>query len=831
MLTESADRIAHKPAPVGHLPTEHRGEILLPQPLSSPVRGWIDGLTPPVKKEGRTIELSLPGVVGQWTLLAENRHAKRSPRTRVERPDPSKLGMERLLMIVDRSTGDRIPWNTGLKRELEMGNLGTKYVRANALPEDKKVIPHLEPISYLSDANKIAWMRAFLGWAYKAVLTQNVDSQVGMSEHTGLVHFLTEMYSRMSVKGAKPMSECGQGIPVYAARQEIRTGREGLMTSDWGNKLFIVAGRKVVDSLFTGASTKSESDLGDRMESAFNLSFCAKEGAFDWSWLGLDLASERSADELLVSMEWQCDKESEQQLVQAFLDIPWPCAAATLRLMQMCDLCDNGMLQLPACSSQVTVNGYSLYIQLLNYTAHIKDGASCVGMYTAEVGQWGGIKDQSVPVVRGLLSDADLRKANHYCSDYAAIYISVNGHRQWPSMGQPLIHFIATLIGNARAAFIQEMIALRKKQAQAKASGVDVDTFPKRDWTAKVKWYNSGAHPRAGPPKERVDSLLSTTPIFKAAMAGGVADAKALWPEVVPGGQWSSASDTAEWEGKWRCTNVKPLEVWRSQGTGVGLPLIIPLNENPMKDKALMDQLVDSGSRTIKGVAAVNGLALRKMRVGRDIRDQVSGFEEAAAEMESVMKAVRKLDIKPHNEMVSGKLPDTYSIFKRGVGSKEGEESETTLEEEESEEEEPKEKDDEVDFDVTDEEVEFEEEKDEEEVQPDEPPEPEWPDIMNGPLKGEGTFDVEPYTGDPRFPYAAVWPVKRPDKEILPQGLGIRMVYQHRHGHFTTVTRVVAASPGGLPKVIISYAVEAMPKTQGLDPVTQSHGRSKLSGI
>ena len=127
-----------------------------------------------------------------------------------------------------------------------------------------------------------------------------------MSEHTGLVHFLTEMYSRISVKGAKPMSECGQGIPVYAAGQEIRTGREGLMTSDWGNKLFRVAGRKVVDSLFTGASTKSESDLGDRMESAFNLSFWAKEGAFDWSWLGLDLVNERLMDELLVSMEWQC---------------------------------------------------------------------------------------------------------------------------------------------------------------------------------------------------------------------------------------------------------------------------------------------------------------------------------------------------------------------------------------------------------------------------------------------------------------------------------------------------------------------------------------------
>ena len=234
-------------------------------------------------------------------------------------------------------------------------------------------------------------------------------------------------------------------------------------------------------------------------------------------------------------------RESEQQLVHTLLDIPWPCAAAALRLLQMCDLCDNGLLQVPAkcpwCSAQVTVNGYSLYMQLTNYTAHLKDGGSCVGMYTAVIDQWGTILDQAVPIVKGLLSDGDLREANSYSSDSATIYISVNGHRQWPSMGQPLIHFIATLIGNAREAFIQEMIALRKRQAHAKATGED---FPKKDWTAKVKWYKSTSHPRAGPPKERVDSLLSMTPIFKAVMAGGEAEAKALWPEVAPGAGWST---------------------------------------------------------------------------------------------------------------------------------------------------------------------------------------------------------------------------------------------------------------------------------------------------
>ena len=111
-------------------------------------------------------------------------------------------------------------------------------------------------------------------------------------------------------------------------------------------------------------------------------------------------------------------------------------------------------------------------------------------------------------------------------------------------------------------------------------------------------------------------------------------------------------SEVAEWEGKWRCANVKPLEIWKSQGTGIGLPVIIPLRENPRGDKALLDQLVNTGTRTIKGIAAVNGLALRRMQVGRDIKDQISGFEAAAAEMETTMKAVRELNIDPHNDEI-----------------------------------------------------------------------------------------------------------------------------------------------------------------------------------
>ena len=99
-------------------------------------------------------------------------------------------------------------------------------------------------------------------------------------------------------------------------------------------------------------------------------------------------------------------------------------------------------------------------------------------------------------------------------------------------------------------------------------------------------------------------------------------------------------------------------------------------------------------------------------------------------------------------------------------------------EEEESEEEEPKEvDDDEADFDVTDEDEEFEKEEEEDQEPPEEPPEPEWPDLENGPFKRQGSFDVDPYTGPARFPYATVWPVKKRMKIMLGDGLGFRVAY------------------------------------------------------
>ena len=104
LLNEAATSVSGRATSVAYLPKELRGEMLPPQPLFSPIRGWIDGLTPPVHKEGRTIELSLPGVAGifKWTLLAESRHQKRPVRKRVERLSSDQLGMDGLIMITDR---------------------------------------------------------------------------------------------------------------------------------------------------------------------------------------------------------------------------------------------------------------------------------------------------------------------------------------------------------------------------------------------------------------------------------------------------------------------------------------------------------------------------------------------------------------------------------------------------------------------------------------------------------------------------------------------------------------------------------------------------------
>ena len=89
-------------------------------------------------------------------------------------------------------------------------------------------VPILKELSFLSDANKIAWMRAYLGWACKC--TRTGDPRRNTVPH--------ELSASQGIVPAKP---CGQGLPVYAAGKEMWTGEEGVSTSDWGNETFVAA--------------------------------------------------------------------------------------------------------------------------------------------------------------------------------------------------------------------------------------------------------------------------------------------------------------------------------------------------------------------------------------------------------------------------------------------------------------------------------------------------------------------------------------------------------------------------------------------------------------
>ena len=228
-------------------------------------------------------------------------------------------------------------------------------------------------------------------------------------------------------------------------------------------------------------------------------------------------------------------------------------------------------------------------------------------------------------------------------------------------MGQSLIHFVSTFVCAARG-FIQKMINFRQRQQQARVDDIDPKKFPQKDWRAQGKW---GKHTRNGPPKERLDSLLSTMLVFRAGVTGGEADSHVLWPETVGIGQWGKATDPSDGDGKWKCANVNPLEVWLSQGIGEGVPILVPLHENPIKDKALLDQMVDTGSRTVMGVAAVNGLIFRKLDIADgDIKNSLSGFEEVCVILKPVMDMVRTQELPPHNEKEGGKLAEKLSVFK-----------------------------------------------------------------------------------------------------------------------------------------------------------------------
>ena len=191
--------------------------------------------------------------------------------------------------------------------------------------------------------------------------------------------------------------------------------------------------RKVADELFTAVSS-DESNLGDRVEAVFNISFWAKEQAIDWQWLGLISEKERLTDELVAAMEMECFKLSERDLLMSILDCPWPCAMAVVRTLQMCELTEKGVLQMPEscpwCMNTVAVKGWSLYSQITAYLAHMSSGAACVHAYTGVKGSSGQITSQVVPHTVHLRDEAARQEVNNRQSSYVVCNISRNGYRQ-----------------------------------------------------------------------------------------------------------------------------------------------------------------------------------------------------------------------------------------------------------------------------------------------------------------------------------------------------------------------------------------------------------------
>ena len=485
-----------------------------------------------------------------------------------------------------------------------------------------------------------------------------------MTPHSDFVHFITELYANVSVPVAKPLSECGQGIPVYAAGAEIRTGSDGLMTSDWGNEIFIEAAKKVVPGIFVLAGD-SKSDRGDRIESLFNISFWVKERAIDWSWLGLETpGKEREADALAVAIEWQCFKISERALIDFFMDVPWSASMAVLRVLQMCEEDDLNILQMPKtcpwCNHALKLEGMSLYMQIYTYLEHARTGRGCANTYTGIL-EGSEVKRQAFPNVRELLSVKDKKAIKDFESPATVVYISGKGHRQWPSVAETTMVFIAKCVGKAREEFIRQLAALRLRQksvqkeddealreaareaSRRKARGeepsepvtlADIQKAaqkkdPLRYWIAPFRW---GPKSRYGPPLERLIPLMSTTEVLTVPVSGSKVEADKLWPECYELGSWTDAGEPERWEDMWKQRNNRPHDVWATQGVGIGLPVLVPMAVDPRVDRFLMDQLVDTGSRTVEGLAAMNGEMFRRLGDDNPGKGLRAPFEAALPE-------------------------------------------------------------------------------------------------------------------------------------------------------------------------------------------------------
>ena len=160
-----------------------------------------------------------------------------------------------------------------------------------------------------------------------------------------------------------------------------------------------------------------------------------------------------------------------------------------------------------------------------------------------------------------------------------------------------------------------------------------------RYWTAPFKW---GKTSRGGPPLERLLPVMSTVSILSVSVSGGEADPAKLWPECKALGSRVSRHSgkicgSREIGVRVTCGSHKVLEkAFRHW----------PLDKDPREDRFLLDQLVDTGSRTVEGMGAVNGEMLRRLRGAPDPeKGDLLPFEEACQNLREARDAAREIPI------------------------------------------------------------------------------------------------------------------------------------------------------------------------------------------
>ena len=158
-----------------------------------------------------------------------------------------------------------------------------------------------------------------------------------------------------------------------------------------------------------------------------------------------------------------------------------------------------------------------------------------------------------------------------------------------------------------------------------------------------------------------------------------------------------------------------------------------------------MDQLVDTGSQTVEGMAAVNGEMIREMGVPNPGKGNLLPFEEAYQNLKEARDGLRANPSLEFNyEKTMGKLPDVYSAFlgKKGSSSatRKGNPHDDRTQD----------LDDGVDFGGP-----HNEDKPQKAAKPEEEGEaPEYEDMVDGPLPARGLDTGPKYLGKPCFPWA-----------------------------------------------------------------------------